>query len=101
MCRDVLQALWPGVPDQQSQDTMAPRRVTDLGALLDRHAAGDELDESFTVRAEDTERAVAGIDQCGRRLDDPSQHLGEVEVGADRDNGIQQLTQPLLGAAGR
>ena len=42
---------------------------------------------------DDAERAVTGIDQRDRGLDDPLQHRREVQVRTDSQHGIEQLAQ--------
>jgi hypothetical protein len=40
--------------------------------------------------------SVARVDECRGRLDDPTQHLGQVEVGAHGDDGVEKLAHPVL-----
>ena len=101
MLGDVLEPSWLGVTDEQPENAVAPRRVTDPGALLRRDAPGDELDEPLAVAADDAQGAVARVDECRGRLDDPSEDLGQVQVGTHRDDGVEELAHPVLGLARR
>ena len=65
------------------------------------HAAGDELDQVLTLGGQDAEGAVLRVDQGARGLDDPAEHLRQLEVGADGDDRVQQRAQPLLGPTRR
>ena len=58
---------------------------------------GDEPAEPLAVRADHAEGAVAGAGELTGGGDDPVEGAGQVEVGADADDGVQQGTQPLLG----
>jgi hypothetical protein len=56
----------------------------------------DELGQAAVV-ADHAERAVAGLDQRHRGLDDLAEHDLQVQVGADRDDGFQQGMDPVPG----
>ena len=94
---DVLEPTRLRVTDEESENAVAAGRMTDLRAFLCRHPAGDELDEPLPVAADDPERPVARVDECGGGLDDSAEHLGQVEVGAHGDDGVEKLAHPFLG----
>ena len=78
-----------GVLDDHAEDAAPAGQVADQGARAVVEAGRDELDE-LAVAAEHAQRAVAGAGQRRRRLDDPGQHAGEVEVAGDRGHGLEQ-----------
>ena len=82
-----------GVEDEQPEDAVALGQVTDRPAGLVVDADGDELREARARLVEDAERAVAGVDQVDRGLDDALQHRGQVEVAADREHRVEQLAE--------
>ena len=49
------------------------------------------------VRAENAERAVAGVDQPDGGLDDPPQRGVQVQARGDAEEGVEQVLHPLLG----
>jgi hypothetical protein len=62
--------------------------------LVDAHV--DELLE-VTVWRDDAERAVLRVNEIDGRLDNPSQHCGEIDEFTERPIGLQQAAQPSLG----
>ena len=64
--------------------------------LVVRQADRDEFDQPAAF-ADDPERAVTGPDQRDRGLDDLLEHHLQVEVGADRDDRLEQRVHPVPG----
>ena len=62
--------------------------------LLLVQANRDELGQRAAF-ADDPERAVPGIDERDRGLDDLPQHDLELEVAADRDDRLEQRVHPV------
>lgn len=58
-------------------------------ALLPRDTHRQELREPGSL-TDHSQGPVLGIDQDDRGLDDPTQHLGQVEPSAHRHDGLQQ-----------
>jgi len=65
----------------------------DLGLI---QANRDELGQAAAV-ANHAERAVLSVHQSGRRLHDLPQHDLQIEVAADRDDGLEQRMHPVPG----
>jgi len=93
---DVADPSGPRVADQQPEHPVSPRRVSDRASLGVGDAARDELDEMLAVRRKHAQRAISGVDHVAGRGDDPRQHLGELEVGADGHDAIEQSGQSRL-----
>src|SRR4051794_23426017 len=93
MLVEVGEAQGPGIGDEETEDAMALGQRTDGLANLVADPDGDELRETRAFRVQDPERAVLGIYQSPGSLDDPPQHRREIQVGADRHDGVEQLTQ--------
>ena len=93
MLADVGQAERLGVDNQEPEDPEALREGADAGAGLVVDADRDELREAGAGIVEHTQCAVAGVDERDRALDDPLEHRGDVEVGTDRQDGVEQLTK--------
>ena len=74
----------------------ALRPVIDLADLGFVEADRDELDQRAAF-ADHAQRAVAGVHQADRRLDDPPQHHLEVKMAADGDDRLQQGVRPVPG----
>ena len=72
---------------------MTLRQVTDLGSLVGVDAHGEELRQEGPGRVEHPECPVLGIGQLGRRFDDALERRGEIEVGADRDDGAEKPSE--------
>ena len=53
----------------------------------------DELREAGAGVVEHAEGAVGGVDEVDRAVHDPLQHRGQIEVRADREDGIEELAQ--------
>ena len=83
----------PGVDDQEPEDPESLREGARCGAGLVVDADRDELREAGAGVVEHAQRAVAGVDERHRALDDPLEHRGDVEVGTDRQDGVEQLTK--------
>ena len=81
MGRNVLQPARLRVPDEETEHAVATRRITNLCPLLFRESPSHELHQPFTVGADHTQSSVARVDQRGGGLDDPAQHLIQVEIG--------------------
>jgi hypothetical protein len=93
MLAEVGQAQRFRVHDEDAEDPMTLGQWADRGSLGIVDANGDELDEPSARLIEDAERAIPRIDQIGRNLDDPAKYLLEVELGADRDDRVQETTK--------
>ena len=65
------------------------REIADDTTFLLIEPGGDELDE-VVLPADDSQRAVAGVGELRRRLDDAAQDTVQVEVGRDRHDRVEQ-----------
>ena len=92
MLGEVGQAQRLGVGDQQAEDAVTLGQVADRTARVVVDADGDELGEARARLVEHAERAVGGVDEVDGAADDAPQHRRQVEVGADRQHGVEQLT---------
>ena len=101
MLTDVADALRVRARDDHAEQPVAPRERADRRPLLLGHAVRDELDELLTTGPEHPERAVRRVDELARDDDDAVEHLGQVEVGADGEDGVEQRAEPLLRSRGR
>jgi hypothetical protein len=90
---DVGQAERLGVDDQEAEDPESFGERPDAGAGLVVDADRDELREAGAGVIEHAQRAVAGVDERHRALDDPLEHGDDVEVGTDREDGVEELTK--------
>ncbi len=72
---------------------MALRELPDDAVRLVVDADRDELREAGTGVVQHAEGAVARVDELDRAVHDPLQHRGQIEVRADREDGIEELTQ--------
>ena len=90
---DVGESERPGVDDEEPEDPEPLRRRADLGACLVVDADGDELRQAGPGLVEHAQRAVAGVDQRDRALDDPLEDCGQVEIRPERQYGIEQLPE--------
>lgn len=66
----------------------------DLRVPLLADADGQELGQ-LLVTADHTQRPVLGVHQHHRGLDDAAQHLWQVELPPDGENGLQQAVQTV------
>ena len=82
------------VGDQLAEQAPALGPVVNLLDLLLVQAHRDELGQRAAF-ADDPERAVPGIDERDRGLDDLPQHDLELEVAADRDDRLEQRVHPV------
>ena len=78
-----------GLVDQQPEDPAAAGQLADLGVLLGADAVHDEV-RQLAVGADHAQGAVLGTGELARRHHDPVEHVVHVEVGAHRDDGVQQ-----------
>ena len=84
------------VLDKQAEQASPLRPVVDPLDLRGVEADGDELDEPLLL-ADHAERAVPGVHQVHRRLDDPAEHRLQLEPGTDRDDRLEQPVHPVPG----
>jgi hypothetical protein len=93
-----------GVGDEQSEYAETLGEWADRRTRLVVDADGHELREPGATVVEHAQRAVLRIHERNRRLGDALQHRREVELGTDRDDGVEQLAQiarsRLLGGHG-
>ena len=82
-----------GIDDQQPQDPVTLREVTDRPTAIVVDPDCDELGEPRSVLVDDAERSVAGIGQFDGGLGDPPQHVRQFEVGRERLHRVQELPQ--------
>ena len=82
--------------DQLAQQAPALRPVIDLADLGFIEADRHELDQRAAF-ADHAQRAVAGVHQADRRLNDPPQHHLKVKMAADSDHRLQQGVRPVPG----
>ena len=68
----------------------------DAPDLLRAEAHRDELGQP-PVLADDTQRAVRGVHQADRGLDDPPQRGLQVQAGADDHDRFEQAAHPVPG----
>lgn len=85
------------VPDQLSEEPVPAGQRPDLGPPLLVDTDGDERGQ-LPVSADHTQGAVLGIHQDHRDLDDAAQHLGQVQLPSDGQDGLQQAVQAVPGA---
>ena len=85
----VGQAQRLGVDDERTEDPVPLGQVADERVRLVVDPYGDELREPRAGVVEHAQRAVAGIDEPDGRLDDPSEHRGEVEIRAEGEHGVK------------
>ena len=85
-----------GIRDHRAEQPLAGGQVTDVlgGDRVDPDV--DEALEASAVGSDDAERAVAGVDQPHRRLDDATQHDFEIQTLDDRGVRAQQVSEPPL-----
>ena len=83
-----------GVFDQQPEQPTPLWPVVNSGDGPLIHPDRDEVRQP-AVFADHAERAVAGVHQRDRGLHDPPEHGLELQVAADRDNGLQQAVHPV------
>ena len=83
-----------GIGDQQPEDAVALRLLTDrpVGVVVD--PGDDELGEGAARRVEHAEGAVAGVDELAGGVDDALQGRGQVEVGPDGHHGVDEAVEP-------
>lgn len=86
-----------GVPDEFAQQTVSGRQFADQRPFLVGDAHRHELVE-LSLLSDDAEGPVLRVDQHDRGLDDPAQHLGEVQFPAHGQDGLQESLEPVPGA---
>ena len=91
--RDVGQAQAFVVGDEGAQDASARRAGPDGVLLLVGQAHGDELVQRAAVLAQHAQRAVLGVDQDAGLLNEPTQDHGQVQLGVEDHDGLEQATQ--------
>ena len=82
-----------GIDNEQTQDAMTLRQVSDRTMRVIVDANGDELGEEGARLVEHAERAVASIDQVGGGFDDAPEQGGQVETRADCEHGFEKSVQ--------
>ena len=60
-------------------------------SLVEAH--GEELVERPPVLGQHAERPVLRVDEVARLLDDPAQHHGQVELGVEDQDRLDQAAQ--------
>lgn len=82
-----------GVGDDRAEEAEPFGEGADgpVGVVVDAH--GDELGQPGPGLVDHPEGAVPGVDQRHRRLGDAAQGGSEVEVGPDREDGVEQPAQ--------
>ena len=88
------QRLWVG--DQLTEQAPPLGPVMDSRNLLFVEAHRDELGQAAAL-ADDPERAIPGIDERDRGLDDLPQDDLEIQVAADGDDRFEQRVHPVAG----
>ncbi|CAM5466943.1 hypothetical protein SAVIM40S_00044 [Streptomyces avidinii] len=101
MRAEVGEAQGLRVVDDFPEQAVAGRQGADLGDLLLGESDREELRERPSVRADDAQRAVLGVDQQRGGLHDPPEHLGEIQLPSDRHDGLQQAVHPVAGTPHR
>ena len=82
--------------DELAEQATALRPVVDPGYLGLVQPGRDETGQPPAL-ADDAQRAVPGIDQGDRGLDDVPEHGFQVQLRADGDHGLQQGVRPVPG----
>ena len=54
---------------------------------------GDELVQRAAVLGQHAQRAVFGVDEVAGLLNDPAQHDGQVQLGVEDHDGLEQAAQ--------
>ena len=85
------------VTDELAQDAVAGRRRPDGGNGRVVDADGDELRQPLTTFVDHAQCAVRRVHQADRDLDDATQHHLQVQVGADREDRVQQMADARAG----
>ena len=93
---EIGQAQRTGVGDEQTEDPVTLGEVADLLARRVVDPDGDELGEAGARLVEHAERTVRGVDEVDGTADDAAEHRRQVEVRADRQHGVEQLTPAAL-----
>ena len=90
---EVGEAKWPGIGDEQAEDPVTLGQLADVGSclLVDPHS--EEVGQEGARRVKDAEGAVASVGQRRRSIDDVLQDGEEIQVGTDRDHGVEKLTE--------
>jgi hypothetical protein len=94
---DVAQPQWFGPVDDQAEQPVTARQVTDGVPLLLREPVRDErLQPAARPRAEHPQGGVLGVRELAGGLHDAMQHAVQRQVAGDRDDGVEQKRQPVL-----
>ena len=75
---------------------MTLRNVADLPASRIVDPDRDELGETGARLVEHSERAVGGVDEVDGTTDDAAEHRRQIEVRANRQHRVEQLTPAAL-----
>ena len=89
MGTEIGQAHGLGVGHEQAEHLSALGKRTNGRNGCFVHAHVDELDEP-SVGSDDTQGAVAGLDQLAARFNDPAQDDREAEIGSHGDHSSQE-----------
>ena len=93
MLAEIGQPQRLGVDDEPTEDAVPFGEVTDEPVRVVVDPDGDELRQAGAGLVEHAERAVAGIDQPDRRLDDPPKHARRIEVRAEGEHRVEELAK--------
>ena len=97
MVGEVGQPQRAGFADEEAEDPVATRQVTDRLVLFGGQPTGDELHQVLAVGSQHPEGAVLRVDQLARRAHDPRQDLRQVQACRDGHDRVQEGTEALLG----
>jgi hypothetical protein len=88
--RQISQAQRLGVLDENPEDALALRLVTDGGSYVVAQTYRHELGEPCVPWTQDAEGSISRPDQAGGLLDDAVQNLRELQVLLDEQDGLDQ-----------
>ncbi len=86
---DVVEPQWVGFADEQAEDALATRKITNPANHALVEADMDELLEVLVV-GDHAECSVAGIDEITGRFDNAGEHDGQAQVGGNHAACAQQ-----------
>jgi hypothetical protein len=98
MLGQILQAQGTRVVQQLTEQPSSGREWSQLGRELRIDAVVDEAAEVLALLVDDAQRPVAGVDEPAGGDDDTLQHRLEVEVLRDREDRLEQTSEPRVDA---
>jgi hypothetical protein len=86
------------VADEFAEDAVPRGQRADRPDLFVGEPHRQELRQPLLL-PDHTQSPVLGVHQHHRGLDDPAQHLGQIQLAADRQHGLKEALHPVPGAA--